>query len=780
MKIKYRVAGGLVILAALSCNSHITLPPSSQLEGVPIIEEVKLVNIEDRLLGNSSLGQLVLQMEALVEDCEAEPKAYLTNEHQASIEKVLQNLKEEVASIRDETIKFLLEKLTADEYLSFLLEKRLKYLSDRKNDIDVLLNADEGYNLQPTSQRLFEYVNEELYKKKADKEPSATRSLKFNKRIRTRTISHYEFLQLLIKEAFSSCKLEELNKRTIDLLRASVQLHPILSGEQETLGHPDEAVTTYFIADALLFGDPKNDEANNKKIRSIKEAIKLKYHLGMLQEHKTPHWGIIYAIPKLIKRGTGLSLAKALQFLYRNLDVEVSFNHCVMGLKPVDINYGRNIWPYPLPTPDFLPPAILPQEPDLVPIPAQPSKTKPQAKGKKTYPRNPAKKTPLGSNRGKNYTPLNKKQTHRPLSIIQKNDAVIKAPLLLPRVIEEKSSPIVVERYQPLSYGLEEGKAAYSVEHSQPLAGKREDRKEVKPKAARRKSLPSQAVRTKEQEQLLPAFLQESSSPVTLGAFQSFPPSIVGDKSNPISYIPELLEAKNASAIEHSQPLLHRIEGENANKQEEVVVLSNTTPAETVKGQTSVVDLVASVLSQLEENPSIEIPSIPTEEVALPTMHVPKESNDDTEVAAELATYTPDYYKMYNKESTGTAALPQAEEASSLDYKLPHGMRSFNSYLSLPMIQPMLRVPSNHQKTVDKLFDLGQQCSVKFREFESLWASVGGSIEGEHGGSHRRLVGPDGTTITGIFTKGKGTVYGKKSIQYLQAALSCIGVYPTK
>ena len=108
-------------------------------------------------------------------------------------------------------------------------------------------------------------------------------------------------------------------------------------------------------------------------------------------------------------------------------------------------------------------------------------------------------------------------------------------------------------------------------------------------------------------------------------------------------------------------------------------------------------------------------------------------------------------------------------------------MRVFGNYSFLPTTQPILSIPPNHQKTVDRLFSLGQQCSVTFGQVAAAWESTGGEFRGEkHGGSHRKLIGPDGTTITGIFTKGKGTIYGKKTIQYLQAAFNCIGVYPTK
>jgi hypothetical protein len=160
--------------------------------------------------------------------------------------------------------------------------------------------------------------------------------------------------------------------------------------------------------------------------------------------------------------------------------------------------------------------------------------------------------------------------------------------------------------------------------------------------------------------------------------------------------------------------------------------------------------------------------------------HEPKESNDDPALAEELATYA---YQAYNEKSPEGAALPPAEASSLIPGEgllLPHGMRAFNRRLAISTIQARFKVPSKHQKTVDKLFSPAQQCSVKFSNFRALWESAGGKIEGDHGGSHRRLVDSDGNTVTGIFTKGEGTVYGKKSVQYLQAALNRIGVYPTK
>jgi hypothetical protein len=109
----------------------------------------------------------------------------------------------------------------------------------------------------------------------------------------------------------------------------------------------------------------------------------------------------------------------------------------------------------------------------------------------------------------------------------------------------------------------------------------------------------------------------------------------------------------------------------------------------------------------------------------------------------------------------------------------PRGIRLFHDLMPLSA-GTSVELPNNKQEIVDRLFDPAQQCHVTFSQFRSVWEATGGRIHGNHG-SHRFLKDAHGTTIGGLFMRGRDNqTYGPKSVAYLQAALLYIGVRPTR
>ena len=109
---------------------------------------------------------------------------------------------------------------------------------------------------------------------------------------------------------------------------------------------------------------------------------------------------------------------------------------------------------------------------------------------------------------------------------------------------------------------------------------------------------------------------------------------------------------------------------------------------------------------------------------------------------------------------------------------MPRGLRTFHAQM-LSIAYPVILNPK-HQDKVDLLFDSKSQCNTTYKDFKTLWEGNGGFILANSGGSHRTLQYPKHVNLFGIYQPhGTNTGYGKKAIDYLQAAVLYIGLRPT-
>ena len=113
-----------------------------------------------------------------------------------------------------------------------------------------------------------------------------------------------------------------------------------------------------------------------------------------------------------------------------------------------------------------------------------------------------------------------------------------------------------------------------------------------------------------------------------------------------------------------------------------------------------------------------------------------------------------------------------------INFNMPRGLRTFHAQM-LSNAYPVILNPK-HQDKVDLLFNSKSQCNTTYKDFKTLWEGNGGFILANSGGSHRTLQYPKHVNLFGIYQPhGANTGYGKKAIDYLQAAVLYIGLRPT-
>ncbi|MBX9620432.1 MAG: hypothetical protein K2X28_00110 [Alphaproteobacteria bacterium] len=192
--------------------------------------------------------------------------------------------------------------------------------------------------------------------------------------------------------------------------------------------------------------------------------------------------------------------------------------------------------------------------------------------------------------------------------------------------------------------------------------------------------------------------------------------------------------------------------------------------------------------------------STETEEVAFP--HEPSffetfpfEKFDNTE--EEISTSTPLEEQSESIEGSSIAAAdtsgsspssglptPIASSSSSMpscstDFIMPSGIRKFHALIpSSPYAERGLN--KKDQSFIDSVFDAREFKKISYGDFETFWIKQGGKVVGSHGGSHRLLVGPNGDSLGGTYTHGRGETYTAKTIKYLRAALWYIGCRPSE
>jgi hypothetical protein len=285
-------------------------------------------------------------------------------------------------ALYNETFSLINNKSNIDQYLTCLLSIRFGYLTTRKNSIRDYLSAPRDKEIShiiPTSKRLFKWVAQD---------EKLARHKKHNNRLRIHAIQKFELLNLLIRDAYNSCTPDELTSPTKDLLRKSVQLHSLLDGSSQNLGHPDAAGGDYALLEALIF-DINECELDKNSYKKDFSSPLLKLDLvtkdrmiwlckeGMYEISLSMLHNYIKAIslndPLDNSKGVRdeLKLERKLLSIKRKLDTEVYEAHSILkerinpdsNMKKAFKNrlsvanltdYDAGIWPYELPYPAFL------------------------------------------------------------------------------------------------------------------------------------------------------------------------------------------------------------------------------------------------------------------------------------------------------------------------------------------------------------------------------------------------------------------------------------------
>jgi hypothetical protein len=360
---------------------------------------------EETFINNKylSLLDIVERMRVYTEE-----EAKITHPILGDIKKTKPPLDDLVELFYEQTLNLLNKKQDINTYLHFLLTYRFTYLVERNKLIDKTLNtADYQETKQtseiqefcnPMSKTLFDFVmKDERFK----------RHKSYNETVRLYSIRRFELLNLLIRESVTKCSLDELAPSTINLLRASVQLHPILTGECKDLGNPDEAGGYHAILEFIMFSSNITFGKNIPRLRKIysdqtiirniifnKDLKKYNFHFL-----KTFFWEINAEKQAESKKNSInklepitqeiLSIQKDLDsyifeahfepkeqiFQLKNIGTSSGKAHQIRG-SFTDYEVGK--WPYELPYPDFL---KKPQEEVLSNQPISPGSTL-QHKGK--------------------------------------------------------------------------------------------------------------------------------------------------------------------------------------------------------------------------------------------------------------------------------------------------------------------------------------------------------------------------------------------------------------
>lgn len=267
--------------------------------------------------------------------------------------------REDVEILNKEATSLVTGEAKINDFLYKLLDFRFKYLKTRELLIkkgvllkDEIIGIVHPITMYPTNRQFLDWIfkNNNLTKKN---------NKKIKKQVRME-ITRYELLNMLIKETFLQANLNDLDKKTILLLRASVGLHPILAGTRLDLGHPDEACASYYslITDMISPGnystksyisqvinqtelDLKNDNSNN---------LDLNYSLSFL------HY--LYINIRIAVQGNNIKLKQDILNRENNRDINIYNSHPFLSFNEVDVpiayNHRCKKCIYPLPEPNFL------------------------------------------------------------------------------------------------------------------------------------------------------------------------------------------------------------------------------------------------------------------------------------------------------------------------------------------------------------------------------------------------------------------------------------------
>ena len=294
------------------------------------------------------------------------------------------------------TLDLLNGKKTINDFLYTLLSLRFEYLMARNKIVTNLL---EGKSMQeqeilpisplPTDKLLFDWLV---------KDTDLIGNREWCERLRILEVDRYQLLNLLIKETFLRCTLNELKAETIHLLRASVQLHPLLlSSISHESGYPDEACSTYYtlLSELLIPSTSDIKFPNLSKLRSSALKIIAKGDINLSQNRKL-YLNMLYEDIK--ERELNKDIQAELSKISKNVDVDIYTKHFIKFLefKGLGVPKGQGIFTYiyedeneenykNLPNPDFLSISISTEtENNSGKKPSSKKKKRPKQKNRKT------------------------------------------------------------------------------------------------------------------------------------------------------------------------------------------------------------------------------------------------------------------------------------------------------------------------------------------------------------------------------------------------------------
>ena len=152
------------------------------------------------------------------------------NDFEEKKETSINNLETYIDDLYKNVLDIKKNKKTGNDFLEYLLEKHLNQIHERKCLLEQKISLFPI--IPPTDDQLFKtwslICKKPIY-------------LKFNELIIKTNIKTYQLNIFLIKKIFQILTIDELSKKTIQLLRSAPMLWPILQNKTFNLGHLDES-----------------------------------------------------------------------------------------------------------------------------------------------------------------------------------------------------------------------------------------------------------------------------------------------------------------------------------------------------------------------------------------------------------------------------------------------------------------------------------------------------------------------------------------------------------
>lgn len=170
-----------------------------------------------------------------------------------------------INEVKEKTLRLHNGEITRKRYLEDILEMRLGYLKSRENRIINFLKepVDESKlePFYPTHKSFFEFIMKgNLTDCKA--------CMTYYHHIRMAEINKFQLLNRLILECYNlGCDISHSteNMKLLKLLACSAQIHPILLGSKNNLGHPDEACDPYKQLYHIICNPNEDQEIENAR-----------------------------------------------------------------------------------------------------------------------------------------------------------------------------------------------------------------------------------------------------------------------------------------------------------------------------------------------------------------------------------------------------------------------------------------------------------------------------------------------------------------------------------